>query len=156
MNDVHRAVRWAPGTITGVGLGAMLDGLVFHELLQWHNFLSDVPGLGSGSVHELDEHRTADGLFHLFAVVVTAIGFVLTWRAGRRGELLDGRLTTGSVVMGVALFNLFDGVVVHLVLSLHHLYQDSFQLGSDLIYIAANLLLFAAGALIARSGARAG
>jgi predicted Zn-ribbon and HTH transcriptional regulator len=33
----------AAGLLLGVGLGGFVDGIVFHQILQWHNMLTD-PG----------------------------------------------------------------------------------------------------------------
>jgi uncharacterized membrane protein len=30
-----------PATILGVGLGGFVDGIVLHQVLQWHHLLSD-------------------------------------------------------------------------------------------------------------------
>lgn len=146
-----RALRFVPGLVLGVGFGAMLDGLLFHELLQWHHFLSDVEGYSMHTMEGLEENTLADGLFHLFAMVVSFIGVVLLWRAGRDGALPDSRITIGAVVIGWAAFDIVDGLVIHLLLSLHHLYQDDFQVGSDLVYVAANVVLGVLGYLFARS-----
>ncbi|MCW2927036.1 MAG: hypothetical protein JWM86_1004 [Thermoleophilia bacterium] len=146
------ALAWVPGLVTGAGFGAMLDGLLFHELLHWHGFLSDVEGFEMDSMASMDENLVANGMFHAFALIVSILGVALIWRAGRNGRLPDGRFTIGSVVMGWALFDIVDGVVLHLGLGLHHLYQPDFQTESDLLYVLTNVVLLALGATFAASG----
>lgn len=146
---VLAALRWKAGIAAGVGLGAMLDGIIFHELLGWHHFLSDVGGHHRDTVGDLRENLVADGLFHLAAVTVTVAAFVLLWRDGRAGRLPDARTAIGSIIMAWAAFDLFDGVVLHLLLSLHHVHEDH-ELLSDLAYLAVNVGLLAVGAFVAR------
>ena len=135
----------------------MIDGLLFHELLQWHHFLSSTDryevGAREPAPHAtVEANLTADGLFHAFAVTVSIIGFVLLWRWGRRHELADARTTIGAIAVGFAAFNIVDGVLLHLVVGLHHIHEETFELGSDLIYLVLNLVLGALGfALAARS-----
>lgn len=35
-----RGVLNAAGILSGVGLGGFVDGIVLHQILQWHNMLS--------------------------------------------------------------------------------------------------------------------
>ena len=54
------------GVFLGVGLGGSFDGIVFHQLLQWHHMLTShsdypmntVPGLGRALPHR---HVAFDG-----------------------------------------------------------------------------------------------
>jgi len=39
----RRSLLWA-GLVLGFALGGFLDGILLHQLLQWHHFLSLVPG----------------------------------------------------------------------------------------------------------------
>lgn len=38
----HRGALIAAGTLLGIGLGGFVDGIVLHQILQWHNMLSSV------------------------------------------------------------------------------------------------------------------
>jgi uncharacterized membrane protein len=40
MNALQRAPVIAPGLVIGAGLGGFVDGIVFHQILQWHGMLS--------------------------------------------------------------------------------------------------------------------
>lgn len=109
----------APWLLLGIGLGGLIDGIVFHEILQWHNmFSSAVPPT------DLDRIRfnvLADGLFQAAAWLVTLFGLLLLWRSVRSGR--SDRFSTGAfgaLLAGFGLFNLVEGVVNHHVLKLHN------------------------------------
>jgi uncharacterized membrane protein len=49
-----------PGTVLGIGLGGVVDGILLHQILQWHHMLTstDTDNIGveyypAGSVHGL-------------------------------------------------------------------------------------------------------
>ncbi len=109
----------APWLLLGIGLGGLIDGIVFHEILQWHNmFSSAVPPT------DLDRIRfnvLADGLFQAAAWLVTLFGLLLLWRSVRSGR--SDRFSTGAfgvLLAGFGLFNLVEGVVNHHILKLHN------------------------------------
>ncbi len=115
----ERSAALAPWLLLGIGLGGLVDGIVFHEILQWHNMLSNaVPPT------DLDRIRfnvLADGLFHAAAWVVTLLGLILLWRSVRSGQ--SNRSSAGAfgtLLGGVGLFNLVEGIVNHHLLELHN------------------------------------
>lgn len=105
------------GIFVGVGLGGFFDGIVFHQILQWHHMLSTVRT--PDTVANLEINTLADGLFHAFAWVCVAVGLLLLWRAARGGDL-SGRAIVGALLMGWGGFNLVEGAVDHLILGVHH------------------------------------
>jgi uncharacterized membrane protein len=103
----------------GLGLGGFFDGIVLHQLLQWHHMASQrVPPV---SVEALRFNTRLDGLFHALTYAFVAVGIALLWRAARRGRL---RWSTGAFIgtllMGFGLFNVVEGLVNHQLLGLHH------------------------------------
>jgi uncharacterized membrane protein len=39
--NMHSRPSWIPpGLLLGAGLGGFFDGILFHQLLQWHNMVS--------------------------------------------------------------------------------------------------------------------
>ena len=108
------------GLLLGIGLGGFLDGIVLHQILQWHSMLS-----GRLEVHaSMDAMQTsmaADGWFHLVTWLVTLAGVMVLWSALRGpGPLPNGRSLAGWGLIGWGAFNLVEGLVNHLVLGLHH------------------------------------
>ncbi len=62
-----------PGTILGVGLGGFVDGILLHQILQWHHMLTStntdrigVAYYPADTVHGLRINTVWDGLFHTF------------------------------------------------------------------------------------------
>lgn len=141
------ALRFRPGLAAGVGLGAFVDGIVFHQILQWHHFVSD--DVSMTSLAGLETNTLWDGIFHVFSWTICAAGIWMLWKAGRDGTMPARNVLLGAMLVGWGAFSAIDGVLLHLVAGLHHLYQrGDFELGSDVIYIAVSLLIAAAGVAI--------
>jgi uncharacterized membrane protein len=60
-------VKWA--TVLGVALGGFFDGILLHQILQWHHLLSLVPGFADMRLQIL-----WDGYFHALMYFVAAAG----------------------------------------------------------------------------------
>ncbi|HLL49293.1 MAG TPA: DUF2243 domain-containing protein, partial [Thermomicrobiales bacterium] len=52
------------GILLGLGLGGFFDGIVLHQLLQWHHLVSNVEFFSPTTVPGLRTNTFADGLFH--------------------------------------------------------------------------------------------
>jgi uncharacterized membrane protein len=146
-------MRWA-GLLLGIGLGGFLDGIVLHQILQWHHMLSDEGCCPEQTVAGLEDNTLADGLFHLFAWVCVAVAVVTLWRGARRGETLPGRVLAGLVLAGWGAFNLVEGVVDHQLLGLHHVREGDSEIAFDVGFLVFGALLLAVGGLLARLPAR--
>jgi uncharacterized membrane protein len=139
------------GLLLGIGLGGFLDGIVLHQILQWHHMLSDEGCCPEGTIAGLEDNTVADGLFHLAAWAAVAVAVFLLWRGMRRGETLPGRVLAGLVLAGWGAFNLVEGVVDHHLLGLHHVKEGDGQLALDLGFLGLGALLVAVGAALSRS-----
>src|SRR5688572_7254565 len=122
MARTERAPLIASGIVLGAGLGGFADGILFHQVLQFHNMLSaavPVVDLASAKVNMF-----WDGIFHASVWLMTCIGLLMLFRAGRRRDVpWSGRILSGALAMGWGLFNLVEGAVDHLILGLHHVYE---------------------------------
>ena len=58
-----RSFPLSAGLLLGLGLGCFFDGVVLHQLLQWHHMLTDA-GYPATSVENLKINTFWDGLFH--------------------------------------------------------------------------------------------
>ena len=108
------------GMLIGIGLGGFIDGIVLHQILQWHNMLSSVhPPATLPAMHL---NMRADGWFHAGTWAATALGVALLWRSARGGAAarLPGRWFLGTALAGWGLFNFIEGLVDHQLLGLHH------------------------------------
>ena len=141
----------------GIGLGGFVDGIVLHQILQWHHMLTGEHGDQSmGTVAGLEANTLADGFFHLATWLCVVAATVLTLRAWQRGELAPPwRAHLGMVLAGWGAFNLVEGLIDHQLLSLHHVRDDlGGPLGWDLSFLALGLALIAGGTALARVGPR--
>ena len=147
----------APGFLLGIGLGGFLDGIVLHQLLQWHHMLTSTGEHPDTTVAGLQDNTLADGLFHLATWLCVAVAMMLTVRAWQRSELAPPwRVHGGMLLAGWGAFNLVEGLVNHVILGIHHVRDDlGGPLGWDLAFLALGALQVAAGLALARSGRRA-
>lgn len=110
----------AAGIFFGLGLGGFFDGIVLHQILQWHHMVTSA-GYPADSVANLRVNIFLDGLFHAATYIFVLLGLVMLWRTAHRSHLWwSGRLLVGSMLMGFGLFNLVEGLVNHQILGLHH------------------------------------
>ena len=150
-----RSPLTAPGLLLGVGLGAFVDGIVFHQILQWHHLLSSSGCCSPATTEGLKDHVLADGLFHAAAWLILVGGLVLLWRRLRAGMAFDGTRFAGLLVAGWGLFNVLDGVVNHYVFDLHNVKEGEHARLADALFLAFALMLVALGLVIARARADA-
>lgn len=112
---------WAGGVL-GFALGGFFDGILLHQVLQWHHFLSLVSG---DQFRDLRVQVLADGLFHVAVYLVALLGLVLLWR-GRGGVTAtdaDRRLLA-SVLLGFAVWQFTDVIVFHWLVGIHRIRVD--------------------------------
>ncbi len=110
----------AAGVLFGLGFGGFFDGIVLHQILQWHHMVTSA-GYPPTSVENLRINTFFDGLFHAATYIFVALGLVVLWRSARGiGLRWAPGLLVGSLLMGFGLFNLVEGVVDHQILGLHH------------------------------------
>lgn len=64
--------------VLGIGAGGFIDGIVFHQILQWHEMLSDkIPPV---TLETKSVNMFWDGIFHMFTLIVFIIGITLLWK----------------------------------------------------------------------------
>lgn len=144
----------AAGTVMGVGLGGFVDGILLHQVLQWHNMLSSrVPPV---DLVAMKFNMMWDGMFHVLTWLMTVVGLALLWRAGRRDDVpWSGTVFVGSLVLGWGLFNFVEGVIDHQILGLHHVHPGPDQLAWDVGFLASGLVFALIGVALIRTGRRA-
>ena len=143
------------GLLLGLGLGGFADGIVLHQMLQWHHMLTSA-GVPPDSVDNLKLNTLWDGIFHASTWVFTVIGLVLLWRAvGRRDVPWSTSTLAGAMLLGWGAFNLVEGIIDHHILRIHHVNETVPQaqwIWWDLGFLAFGLLLVAAGSFLLRAG----
>ncbi|OWV72772.1 hypothetical protein ATY76_08185 [Rhizobium sp. R339] len=135
------------GILFGLGLGGFFDGIVFHQLLQWHHMFSAWYSIDS--VENLEFNTFWDGVFHSATYLFLLAGLFILWRAARRPHF---RWSTteliGAVLTGFGLFNLVEGVIDHHLLGIHHVNEtvdQSAWLYWDIGFLVWGAVMLAAG-----------
>lgn len=119
------------GGVLGFGLGGFFDGILLHQVLQWHHLVSLVPGL-----QDMRSLILWDGLFHVATYVITALGLWGLWRA-RRHEEATGRFLAVALLAGFGLWNVVDIGVFHWIIGIHRTRVDvAYPLFWDLFWLA--------------------
>src|SRR5215204_4411335 len=145
----------APGILLGIGLGGFVDGIVLHQLLQWHHMLSSEGNYPPTTVAGLEVNTLWDGLFHASTWLAVAVGLFFLWKAGGRGDVAwSGQAFIGLLAAGWGVFNLVEGVVDHHLLTIHHVRDDvTNTLPWDLGFLVFGVLLVVAGWWLYRTAA---
>jgi uncharacterized membrane protein len=124
-----RRLAWA-GFWLGFGLAMFFDGIVLHQILQWHHLLSGVAP--EATADDLRFQVLADGIFHAVTYALTTLGLWLLW-AGRGG-------------LGFGAWHVADAVLNHWIVGLHRIRMAAeHPLAWDLLWVVP----FGLGALLA-------
>jgi uncharacterized membrane protein len=139
--------RWA--IVLGFALGGFFDGILLHQILQWHHLLSLVPGVSDMRLQVL-----WDGYFHALMYVIAAVALWGLWRAHKHSGEAWGRPLVGALLVGFGVWHIVDSVASHWVLGIHRIKLDSPNpLVWDLIWFTAfGAVPLVIGWLLARGG----
>ncbi|HET6226091.1 MAG TPA: DUF2243 domain-containing protein [Bacteroidia bacterium] len=107
------------GIILGVGLGGFLDGILLHQILQWHEMLSNE--IDTITVNGKSVNMFWDGLFHMICLTTVCIGIYLLWKALLRpGASSSAKLAWSGLISGWGIFNITEGLIDHHLFKLHN------------------------------------
>ena len=140
---VAGALLW-PVVVTGFGLGALLDGIVLHQVLQWHHVASAYRS--ADDLAGLERNTLLDGVFHLASWFVVLLGLLWTVRSGSVRRPLARRGVAGSLLVGCGAFQVTDQIVFHLLLGAHHVRMVENPQPYDWGYAALGAALIVVGA----------
>lgn len=156
-SDTLRADVRLPGTVLGLGLGGFVDGIMLHQVLQWHHMLSNTPRDNLGlpdyavdTVTGLRMNTLWDGLFHVFTWLAVLIGLSMLYSrvVQARGQVWGSRVLWGWILIGWGIFNIVEGVIDHHILAIHHVRPGPNQLAWDLGFLALGAALIGIGGLL--------
>ncbi|MFG6120163.1 DUF2243 domain-containing protein [Thalassobacillus sp. B23F22_16] len=136
-NPYYARNLWS-GFLFGLGLVAFFDEAVFHQLLNWHHFY-DKSTTQMGLV--------SDGFFHAFSWFAT-IGGLFMYADLRRRQALWKTRWLGGVLLGMGVFQLYDGTVQHKLMQLHQIRYNVNILPYDLVWNITAVLMVIAGSII--------
>ncbi|ANN76574.1 DUF2243 domain-containing protein [Bordetella flabilis] len=134
---------WA-GYALGFAMSGFFDGILLHQILQWHHLLS---GVQSARFGDLRVQIMADGLFHAAMYLVAAAGLYMLYRA--RADLSlprGGRRLMANFWIGFGVWHVLDAVLSHWVTRIHRIRMD---VSNPLAWDLAWLFLFGVIPLLA-------
>lgn len=154
----HRNVpSKASGLLYGLGFGGFVDGIVLHQILQWHHMVSHVEDHPTDTVAGLEENTLADGFFHVATwifLMAASITVIKAWREGRLAP--NWSFHFGLVLAGWGVFNLVEGIVDHHILGIHHVRDDlGSPLSWDIGFLVFGALLLLGGWMLHKRGVAA-
>ncbi|HEY8401309.1 MAG TPA: DUF2243 domain-containing protein, partial [Cytophagaceae bacterium] len=95
--------------LIGFGMGGFIDGILLHQLLQWHQMISAI--LPPVDYLSKSVNMFWDGVFHVFTWIFTAIGIGVLWNAlTRKDTLRSVPVFWGGLILGWGVFNTMDSV----------------------------------------------
>lgn len=142
--------------ILGIGLGGFIDGIVLHQILQWHEMIS--ARLPPTTYVAKSVNMFWDGIFHAVTLLVVIVGVVMLWKLLQRNNInRSGNVLAGGLLAGWGLFNIVEGFFDHHLLKLHNVREvtpnvDAWNYG----FLLFSALLLMAGFMLARSAKKAG
>lgn len=108
------------GIFLGLGLGGFFDGILLHQVLQWHHMFTSA-GYPANNLDNLKFNVMWDGFFHISTYLFTATGMTILWRKALQPHARwSGKMLVGAMLMGFGIFNLVEGIIDHQVFGIHH------------------------------------
>ncbi|WP_228025199.1 DUF2243 domain-containing protein [cf. Phormidesmis sp. LEGE 11477] len=141
------------GIVLGLGQAGFFDGIVIHQLLQWHHMFTSLET--DSTVSGLELNTLGDGLFHLLDWVLTLTGIVLLWRVAQTPNAEKSTsVFIGSLLAGAGLFDFIEGLIDHQILGIHHVKPGPNEFAWDIGFLALGLSMAVLGWLIIRGSGR--
>jgi uncharacterized membrane protein len=155
MPNLTRRPPMLASIILGLGLGGFGDGILLHQVLQWHHMLSSA-GFPPDSLANLQVNTLWDGLFHTSTWILTVVGLFTLWQAfGRRETPWSTKTFLGGLAAGWGIFDVVEGVIDHEILGIHHVNETvprAQWIWWDLGFLAFGVLLVVIGWSLFRAG----
>jgi uncharacterized membrane protein len=155
-DPLKRRFPVSAGILFGLGLGGFFDGIVLHQLLQWHHMLSSWYPITD--LESLELNTFWDGVFHSTTYLFVIAGLFILWRAAHRKHLAwSNKMLVGTLLLGFGLFNTVEGLVSHQLLGIHHVNElgpRAQWIVWDMGFILWGVTMLVAGWRITRAGRR--
>lgn len=108
--------------ILGIGLGGFIDGILFHQIVQSHNMLSNK--IPATDYVGKSINMFWDGIFHFFCLLIVFMGIALLWKLLYKTDIdRSGKLFYGGLLLGWGLFNIVEGVINHHIFKWHNVIE---------------------------------
>jgi uncharacterized membrane protein len=142
--SIWKNKNWFGAFLLGMGVIGMLDGIIFHQLLQWH----------STNMHTDRQHQiVSDGFFHLVVTVITFWAGIVLWNSDPMTDLSTRkRMFASGLLMGAGTFNFLEGIINHHLLQLHHVRPGPNEFMYDLAFDASGIIMIILGFALLPNG----
>jgi uncharacterized membrane protein len=154
--STHRRFPTSAGILFGLGLGGFFDGIVLHQLLQWHHMLSSWYPVNT--IVNLELNTRWDGIFHSSTYLFVVAGLFILWRTAQRQHLFwSTKLLAGTILIGFGAFNVVEGIVDHHLLGIHHvneLVDERYRIYWDIGFILWGVAMLIIGWMLLKKGRR--
>jgi uncharacterized membrane protein len=150
----ERTFPAAPGFLTGVALAGFFDGIVLHQILQWHHMICVEAHCVFTTVASLERANLTDGMFHAAMGLVLLAGLATLSRALTRGVAFTASRFWGSLLFGAGVFNVVEGIVDHHILRIHHVRFGPAQTVLDVSFLIISAIVGLIGWMRMRRHAR--
>ncbi len=117
-SGTHRRYHWS-GYLLGFALGGFFDGILLHQILQWHHLLSTI------NADDIRFQVAADGYFHALMYLIAAVGLWLLWRSRSDPVRASGRLLLACILIGFGVWHGVDAALSHWLLGIHRVRMDT-------------------------------
>jgi uncharacterized membrane protein len=133
--------------VLGVGIGGFIDGIVFHQILQWHEMLSNT--ISTATVVGKSINMFWDGMFHASTLIIVCAGILSLWNLSKRNDIAnDTRILTGGLLSGWGLFNCVEGTINHHIAGLHNVREFANHETWNVGFLIISMLLLSTGAVV--------
>jgi uncharacterized membrane protein len=122
MFHFSKRFHWS-GYLLGFSLGGFFDGILLHQILQWHHLLI---ALQQEPFRDIKVQILADGLFHALMYLVATAALWLLWRS--RSELpaeRADRILVANLLIGFGTWHVADALFSHWLTGIHRIKMNS-------------------------------
>jgi uncharacterized membrane protein len=134
--------------ILGIGLGGFVDAIILHQLLQWHQMISNI--LQPTDFTTKSINMFWDGVFEAVSWIFTFVGVLLMWHSRKKSKFTTSTAVFGGgLLAGWGIFNLLDSIFNHFLFRLHDIRENAtdsrlYNLG----FLIISLLLIVIGSFL--------
>jgi uncharacterized membrane protein len=130
-----------PGFVIGIAVAGFFDGVVLHQILQWHHMICIESQCVAKTVASLERQTFTDGVFHAVMFVVLLAGLAILASAVAGGSRFLRKRFWGSLLLGAGVFNIIEGIVDHHILQIHHVRFGPMQTPLDVSFLVISALI---------------
>ena len=145
------------GIFLGLGMGGFFDGIILHQVLQWHHMFTSA-GYPADNLQNLEFNVMWDGFFHISTYIFTLTGMTILWRrASQPHDPWSWKMLVGAMLTGFGIFNVVEGIIDHQILGIHHVNEmvpPEQWIYWDLGFLVWGVLMLVGGWLLLQAGKR--